>query len=188
MLITLDDERMLGLWREGAGLEPALADASIERFDGLDINTVLRVAMRAWYVRYLHDAPVDMAPVTNLLPYAKMTRASLPDTWCVNLACRTARVLSLDIEGYGSLPVINPYDDKNRSLMAAMANKFVRNGARPTALYRPGADSVFVGLPSNANPVIKAVMGVRVTDDDTFVVDERVLADIPLLAKEALNL
>lgn len=49
---------MLDLWRLAAGLVPAEAEASVERFDSLDIDRRLEIAMRAWYLDLLDNAPV----------------------------------------------------------------------------------------------------------------------------------
>ena len=38
MILRLNDEQMLALWREGAGLEPAFSEASVERFDAVNVD------------------------------------------------------------------------------------------------------------------------------------------------------
>lgn len=186
MFVTLDDERMLGLWREGAGLEPALADASIERFDGLDINRILRTAMRSWYIDYLVRAPLDMVRVDNLTDYARISRAATSDTWTVSLSCETARIVSVTLRDTGHIPLLNPDDPAAAPVLTSLANRFVRHGAIPVGLCRKASNTVTVFLNPEALPVIREVRGVMIPEDDTFVVDERALAQIPDLAHKAL--
>lgn len=46
MMLRLTSEQMLRTWREIAGLEPLNTDCSIERFDGIDLDSVIRLRMR----------------------------------------------------------------------------------------------------------------------------------------------
>ena len=50
MEITLTPDEMLERWRLYRAMEPLRADCVVERTDGLDIDTILRIQMRAWYL------------------------------------------------------------------------------------------------------------------------------------------
>lgn len=75
MIVTLSSQQMLQTWRDCAGLEPLSADCSIERFDGIDINSRLTRLMRQWYLALLDSAapefvgpPVDATAPCGLPP------------------------------------------------------------------------------------------------------------------------
>lgn len=177
---------MLEMWRRGAGLEPAVAEASVERFDSLDIDGRLLTAMRAWYIDYLVGAPEDMVPVADLTEYARVTATEAPDEWRLRLSCPTARITGVELEGFGAARILNPDCAEHRDAIGRLENKFVRRGCRVAAIHRPGTDHALITVSSDSAPVIKEVRGVAVTDDETFTVDERVLADIPRLAMKTL--
>lgn len=183
MIITLDDERMLEIWREGAGLEPALADASIERYDGRNVLQVLRTAMRAWYIDYLRTGPEHLVPVSDLTRYARLNEGPRDDQWTLELICDTARIVSIDIDGYGRLRLIDP---DAAGTFPAMGNRFVRCGKRATAFYRPGTNYAILNIDSVTAPKPVMVRGVEITGDEEYVVDEQVLAEIAQHAQKAL--
>lgn len=187
MIITLNDQQMLELWRLGAGLVPPALDCSIERFDAIDVDARLRYAMRSWYVDYLQTAPPDMVDVTDLTSYCRVSGTVDPDRWTVRLMCDTARVTELETVDRGAVAVIDPGDPEARPTLARLQNRMTRHGSRPVALYIPGTNRLTLYLKSRTVPEIASVRGVRVTDDDVFTVDERVLARIPELAVKALT-
>ncbi len=183
MLITYDDERMLELWRQGASLEPALAEASIERFDSLDITRRLRTAMRAWYIDYLTTAPVDKVPVTDLTEYVRTAPGPGERQITVQTVCETARITSIVLNGFGLVPLLD-IDDVQQ--MSGMGNRFIRHGDTPKAFYRAGSDTAVINYPGDDEPEVAAVHGVLIPEDDVYIVDERVLADIPALAQASI--
>lgn len=186
MIVKLNDEQMLALWREGAGLEPAFSEASIERFDAVNVNAILRRAMRAWYVDYLHTAPIDMVPVTDLTEKARVSAAAAPHQWVVTLMCDCARLTSLELDRRGFIPIVDPKDPANYGLIRRLANRFVRRGCQNVALHVPGTNRMVLNVHSKSEPVVSAVYGVEVSPDDTFYVDERILARIPSQAIKTL--
>lgn len=184
MILSLNDEQMLNLWREGAGLEPALVDASIERFDSVNVDGILRRAMRAWYIDWLATAPLDLVPVTDITRFAKIEECPAPGQWSVRLACECARVVTVEIEPYGLIPVLtHAQAGKTDSLL----NRFVRRGSLAPCVVMPSANTVILNIDSDRAPLLRKITGVMITEDDDYRVDERVLASIPALAKKALN-
>ena len=184
MFITLSDERMLEIWRQGAGLEPPLADASVEVFNSLDVTMRLSTAMRAWYLDYLADAPLDRVPISDVTESAVLTPDHADDQWIVRPKGKIARITSIECASHGSVPLINPLDPANAHLVRCLSNRFVRRGFMPVALYVPNAPTALIL--SASEPVISCVNAVIVTEDDTYIIDERILADIPSLASQAI--
>lgn len=186
MIVTLTDRRMLEIWRQGANLEPALTEGSIERFDGIDIDSKLMIAMRAWYVDYLATAPLDMVPVKDLTDSATVESGPAPDQTTIRLTCKLARITALRIDKIGFVPLIDPDNPDNAELVRRLSNRFVRHGSCPVAFCRRGDDKIVVNLATIDENAL-TVYGVPVSEDDTFVVDERILADIPELAAKVIG-
>lgn len=102
MIVTLSHERMLGLWRGRAGLEPALAGASVERFDSLEIDTLLAVKMRAWYLELLDTAPLDRLDVRDVTSRVKVEACGVR---CrrVSPGVDVRRVAGVELDGEGAV-------------------------------------------------------------------------------------
>lgn len=183
MLVTLDDRQMLQLWREGAGLEPALDDASVERFDAINIDMRLLTAMRAWYIDCLTNAPSHLVPVTDLSEWAELDKGPSDDTWTLSLICECARITDIAVENVGLLSLVSPDDTR---AVTALRNRFVRHGCQPVALYRNGERTAILNIRSRQRPSLRYVRGVMIPEDDIYTVDERMLAAIPPLARKVL--
>lgn len=175
MKIRLNYEQMYALWREGMELEPALNEASVERFDSVEVEKRIARRMRAWYVDYLHTAPVDMLPISDLTPYVRIERGPGNSQWTLKLMCDVARILGVTVKGYGALQLIDPQDSGNKEELYRLRNKFVRHGRQRTAFYTPGSDRVILNFECVNEPEIIEVVGVEVTDDEVYVIDERML-------------
>lgn len=184
MIITLNYQQMLDLWRQGAGLEPPLAAASAERFDGIDMNGRLVRAMRAWYVDYLSAAPDGMVPVSDMTEFARIEPGPLPGTWLLTLSCECARIVTVDTYPGGRLRLVDPDD---ADTLYPLGNRFVRAGNPAVAVHRRGTDTALLYTGSKTEPAVTRVAGVAVTEDDVFTVDERMLAQIPAAASKALD-
>ncbi len=147
MEITLTSDEMLERWRLYRAMEPLRADCVVERTDGLDIDTILRIQMRAWYLDLLDFAdpvrlaPVDVAPRSMLLPEADGSAViTLPPD------CR--RLLELKVEGWEipatltvpgtqlALEQMNPYTRGSCHAPVAVVNRF---RCRIYPLPSPGA-------------------------------------------------
>lgn len=57
---------MLSIWRSILGLDTAYSQCSIEQFDGIDINELIALRMRQWYLDLLHNADPSLLPVANI--------------------------------------------------------------------------------------------------------------------------
>ncbi len=66
MILTLTHDQMLDLWRNAAGLEPVEAEASIERFDAIDLTRRLELAMRQWYLHLIDKGDPALLVAENI--------------------------------------------------------------------------------------------------------------------------
>lgn len=175
---------MLQLWREGAGLEPALSEASVERFDAVAVNSRLRTAMRAWYIDYLRTADPSLVAASDLTAYSRLTAGPRAGQWRLDFKCDVARLFTVSVEGMGDALFIDP--ETCRQGEPPLCNRMWRHGSVPKLLYSPGASEAVLYVAPRLPPVLNRVTGVMITDDDVFNVDESMLAGIPDLAQKAL--
>lgn len=189
MIIKYTDSQMLDIWRLAANIEPTLSDASIERFDSIDIDRRLRIAMRGWYIDYLTNAEADILPVADLTNYARCTEGSVSGHWTVRMSCEIGRITSLELNGTGIVPLLNPSKPENADVCRRLSNRMARYGNMAVAFYTPGTDYINLYVKPSVVPEIKAVYGTMVTDDETYTVDERTVARIFAdgVALKALN-
>lgn len=59
---TFTESEMLAIWRSRLGFDELHTDCSIESFDGYDVDSRIRQAMRAWYLRLLDTAQPRLLP------------------------------------------------------------------------------------------------------------------------------
>lgn len=183
MIITLSDTQMLGKWRRGALLEPALADCSIERFDGLEVDDVLRQAMRTWYLGLLRDGDpallktADIADRVNLRPEGS-------GRWRVIVPADTVRLLEMTV-GDRPVEVLDTGRDADRAAIRALANRYGRS--RFTAVIGADRQWTLVGPDGVATPGIVSCRAVTDPGDEIYVLDEVLLNEIPAKAREILE-
>lgn len=177
MIITLTDERLLGLWRERARLEPVLSDASIERFDCVDINSRLRMDMRQWYLELLSSGPLEMVDVTDVKARTRVEPAATHGIWNITLPASTARLVSISLNHRGPVRIMDPDSPEGLRCRQLLENKFVRMGCIPVAFHRPGTRQVTLFYSST--PELYKVMTVEIPEDDIYILDEKALSTIP---------
>ncbi len=64
--MNLTEDEMLELWKTRLRLLPARRDCTIERDDGIDIDSVLLPDIREWYARLLAGGDIGWLPVEDL--------------------------------------------------------------------------------------------------------------------------
>ena len=65
-MTTYSHSQMLSIWRSILGLNTAYSECSIEQFDGININELIALRMRQWYLDLLHNADPSLLPVANI--------------------------------------------------------------------------------------------------------------------------
>lgn len=64
--MELSESEMLDLWKTMMQLQPAHYGCTIERTDGIDIDELLLIHIRKWYVSLLLSAPDGIVPVEDV--------------------------------------------------------------------------------------------------------------------------
>lgn len=74
--MTLTQDEMLATWRLLNGYEPLRNDAAVTRTDGIDLDSLLRLEMEAWYCNALATAPIEMLEPKNIAFQVSYTLSS----------------------------------------------------------------------------------------------------------------
>lgn len=158
---------MLEIWRQAAGFEPSLSEASIERFDSLDITTALRRQMRAWYLDLIATANFDYLRVDDIADRIRVREGGRTGEWYITLPADTGRVVDIEIEGQGTV-AITPEDDIHIS-----DNPYIRCGQRSKAIL--SSDGREIRIYGAIQPSIRRLRAVTIPEDDIYILDERAL-------------
>ena len=170
--ITLDAASMLALWKRAHGYEPARTDCSIKRVDGPDLDSLLSLEMRQWYVKRLMEMPCHSLPLTDIASSVS-TVASSMGAASVTLPERCLRVASVKMANWDRPAIIVTDHDCADAL--AQANPFARAGcARPVALAEPGHLTLIPG-----NSTLSHLLCVMLPDDETsYILNPAMIAEI----------
>lgn len=175
-VIVYTEARLLEEWKLRSRLEPLRTDCVITRTDGIDMDTYLLRELRAWYMRELATAPVDTLPLTDIAPGLTMTRA--PDgAGMVKLPAGCLRVVSVEMEGWHRPAVI--VADPECAEAVAQTSPYSRGGVcRPVAVIYP--DRMMLYTPPADAKAPSSVLAVTEPPEGTYLLTERMLADMPL--------
>lgn len=95
---TRDD--MLRLWRTRAGLEPVRTDCRVEMVEGINADTFIEPAMRAWYLRLLDTADPALLPVDDVHNEIRLVLTPTRDAATGTLPPRVRRLLEVRMTGW----------------------------------------------------------------------------------------
>ena len=178
-MITLSQDQMLAQWKARHFLEPIRTDCSEVRTSGIDIDYVLKLEIRDWYLNLLDTGDAKMLPITDLaLETAAMKR---PDSGAVvgKLPESCRRVLAVRIKGCEQ--DIIPYTDVNCYEVSLQRSEYSRGGAyEPVAVLGMGNNlTVYAHDAAGNPPEIEHIYAVVLPEDGTYTFDESAHSTIP---------
>lgn len=174
---------MLELWRHAAGFEPSLSEASIERFDSIDVNVTIRRAMRAWYLDLIAAGELGYLRVDDITDRVDVAGGARQGEWRISLPADTGRIVSLELAGYGTVRLVS--DENAAGYNAEGDNRYLRVGGSMKAVV--SADRRELRVYGPQRPVVSRLRAVTIPEDDTYILDERALGLIPDAAKQILK-
>lgn len=177
MTVTFTSRQMLQIWHSCAGLEPLSADCTIERFDGVDVDSRLSELMRQWYLALLDEGdprligqPCDASSLVSL-------KAAAGD-WSATVVCEPSvrRLCAIRLsEWHREVPVVERSEIAH--LLPFQANPFSRAGVCDPIAWRNPDGSVHA-IPSTASSRVTAASAVVDPGEDSFRLDTRALSTI----------
>ena len=172
MKITLSSEEMLAQWKLRRGFEPLRSAGVITRNDGVDIDQLLRLEMRDWYLNLLCTAPVEMLVTTNIAnDIAVVVRDEGVGIVTLPESCR--RIVEFQLEGW-SRPakiITNPHCQE----AILQENPYSRGGCERPVVVIHGNRLFIYSLPSSTPKIVRA-MAVMEPADGTYEMDERAVS------------
>lgn len=176
MLVRLTQHEMLKQWRLLTLLEPLAppeSDVTITRTDGIDIDALCIIKMKAWYLRMLDEAPVHLLEVTDIA--SSLTLHCLPeeDAALISLPRSVRRVVGVRLSGWRE-PVVPLTPEEAQAAVRVSSNPYLRGGdCRPVVIIRD--HTLHILSPLHPSAVIEQVLVVAEPPDDTYVFDARLL-------------
>lgn len=178
MIVTLSHQQMLQTWRKCAGLEPSVIACSIERFDGIDVNSRLEAMMRQWYLALLDGgdpallgAPAEASELLSVGGRHADGSAEIVCSPSVRLLC------SVMLSGWERPAGIIDAGNASRET-SLLANPFSRPGAASPLAWRDSSGCIFAA-PAYAGGSIISAKAYIDNGPETYRLDERALATIP---------
>lgn len=176
MLMSLTESEMLDLWKLRVGLTPALRDCSVERDDGLDLDSKLTTDIRQWYATLLATAPVEWLPVEDVAADVTATTdssgvvtATMPD--------RAVRPVEWHLDGWASDAV--EFHSPTSVTAKQQAVEWLRGGgSRPVAVLGQNQLKLYSVDPGTEGTVDKALC-VVMPDDGSYQFSQEALATLP---------
>lgn len=171
MKMTLSTEEMLNQWRLRRALEPLRSDCTVERTDGIDLDSLLRLEMRDWYLKLLDTASLEyLAPVD----LAGDVALSVGDDGVatVNLPERCRRVVEVMLDEWERPATILAPDSP---LARCQQSVYSRGGSvAPVAVQEAGRLRLY--SVAGQSPVITRLLCVAEPEDGVYTFDERALS------------
>lgn len=181
---TLTHSEMLGIWRMFRHLEPPLAEASVERYDCLEVDRMLSIAMRAWYLDLLDNAPLRMVCPVDIAPRLSWTRVEGSTLLVADIPADVRRIVAVTSGGL-------PLELSSGSVTSLAGGPLPRRrascsplGCQP-AMYSaapaiPAASVTDTAICVDSPKAPDSVMAVTDPGDETYIFDEAALSTIPL--------
>lgn len=170
MKLRLSTDEMLSQWRMRRALEPLRSDCTIERIDGIDLDSFLKMEMRDWYLNLLDTAPLHLLSLTDIASKVSISRNNdLSVTITLPQKCRRVIELTLDCS-----PSPIKITTSDTHLAICQQNPFSRSGtSSPIAIYCH--DNLIIHAGSNDFNIVK-LLCVMEPDDGFYELDEAALS------------
>lgn len=175
-MLRYTKSEMLAVWRRRLGVDTLMAEASVERTDGIDLDGYITLAMRQWYLRALDTAPLSALLVEDIYDETEPVRDPHDDTLCyIPRDPSWRRITGVQLFGWHLPLVPRDYASAARAL-EWLASDFTRPSVRePMAVFTPRG---LLCAPVVRNQVISLTV-VRDPGPEIYLLDESLLGSIP---------
>lgn len=172
---------MLAQWKLRHYMEPLREDCEVTRYDGVNVDSLIALEMRDWYLHLLDTAPLRMVPVKDLASETAQIDRSETGAVVVKLPENVRRVVSVNIQGCSE--DIVPITDMNDYRLSLQKSEFSRGGiCEPVAVLSVGGSlTVYCKDEFGKLPVVEHIYAVVAPEADTYVFDESALSTIPMV-------
>ena len=178
MIVNLSHQQMLQTWRQCAGLEPLVSACTVERFDGVDVDSRLSAMMRQWYLGLLDSGdPSLLGPAADA---SDLVTIDSDRCGCfVRLICDASvrRLQSVRLSGWQRSATVVDQSEISRRL-ALQSNPYSRAGNADPIAWRDSSGCLFAAPVAPDAAVVHATAYID-SGPESYRLDERALAAIP---------
>ncbi len=183
MKITLSKAEMLKRRRIAGGLEPLRADCTVERTDGIDIDTVLETELRRRYLDLLDHGDRSLVAADNIAATVSCVRNEDPGTGGAHIAapamCR--RIFDVRLSGWLRAVEVRPPDEADTIISRQQNPYTAATAAHPVAVFTRGAvagsaPDILAWPAVGIHPQALTVTAAIDPGEDYYTIDEAALA------------
>ena len=174
-MTSFSSSEMLAYWRRALGFDTSRPDCDISIYEGIDVDGIIRVRMRQWYLRQLDTALPCMVNHEDVASRCSMAPSKhVADAALITLPADARRPMSVKLSGWEvPAPVVTPSEAAQR--IKRMASPFGRPGCcDPLALKTEAGIEVYP-----ARGTLQSLRAVVDPGEDLYILDEFLLETIP---------
>lgn len=174
--MVLSGAEMTTLWRQILGYDTPRRDCSIERDDGIDVDSLILTHINQWYEHLLFTAPIHWLPVSDV---SNLTQASADAEGVVTLILpeHSVRPVEVMLQGW-TQPVcefLQPTDDKAKM----QSSIWLRGGMECPVAIAYDHRLILYSTTPGATPVVQTARTVVRPPADSYVFGTEALSTIP---------
>ena len=179
MKVTYTKDEMTRLWRERAGLEPAVTACGITRHDGIDVDRSIEGRARQWYLDLLYRGDRRYLALEDISPRVAFStdgcnigRTALPLDVC--------RVFEVRLAGWATSAKVRKTQPAR--LISLLANPFF-SGSKTEPMAWIEDDILCVAPASEVRGALTVPLRISAAVDpgkEVFILDESALSTIPV--------
>jgi hypothetical protein len=177
MKVTMNESQMLEQWKLRGGLLLRRTDCSIEMTTGIDVDQLLKLKMRDWYVKLLDEGGAELLSPRDIAEEVAM-RVDDDGVGVIELPDGCRRVLEVELDCWKREATVVKRDD--RVLAPRQLNRYSRGGVvKPVAVVDRDCVRLY-SVPSGVKARVKKLQ-VVMAEDGVYEMDERALGMIPTI-------
>lgn len=176
-MASMTEEQMLALWKSVLHLEDVRRDCSVERDDGIDVDSLLLTRIRQWYHHLLATAPLSWVPIDEVKAEATAT-ADAAGVVTMQLPLRAVRPIEVRLGGWEC--AVADFHEPASRVSKLQQSSLTRGGcASPVAVDCGGGVLRLYSLPSGSAPVVETTRCVAWAADGSYRLAQAALDTIP---------
>ncbi len=177
LMASMTEEQMLALWKSVLHLEDVRRDCSVERDDGIDIDSLLLTRIRQWYHHLLATAPLAWVPIDDVKDETAVV-ADATGVVTMQLPQRAVRPVEVRLGGWEC--AVADFHEPDGRVSKLQQSSWTRGGcASPVAVDYGGGELRLYSLQPGSDPVVEAARCVAWAADGSYRLAHAALDTIP---------
>lgn len=149
-MLDLTPTQMLDLWKQLLHLQPVRRNCSVERDDGIDLDSLLLTHINRWYAHLLLTAPPSLLPVEDVAQQVTL-QAESSGAVIASLPAHCVRPVEWRLNGW--LRSVTHFPAPNEA-PARHHNVWTQGGCHQPAAEHHGDHLVLYSAPTGSTPTL----------------------------------